>query len=184
MSKLRKLLLALSDAKIREEKTSNPASYSIIGVEDPTLPGAAGAQIEFIAHDGKHAVIVGKPSAEGNFVRRAGENTSYIVEPAISVEARAAILDRHPAARFAGRQNSKHRSETRRRTGLFRARVSVPAPAAAPATAPANAPATAGSAATANSAAPASNFVLTACQRSARRPRVKHWRPRPPLSAA
>ena len=46
VSKLRKLLLALSDAKIVEEKTSNPASYAIIGVEDPTMPGAAGAEIE------------------------------------------------------------------------------------------------------------------------------------------
>lgn len=87
VAKLRKLLLALSEARIREEKTSNPASYAIIGVEDPTLPGAAGAQIDFIAHDGKHAVIVGKPVGEGNFVRRAGEQRSYIVEPGIAVEA-------------------------------------------------------------------------------------------------
>jgi hypothetical protein len=87
VAKLRKLLLALSEAKIREEKTSNPASYPIIGVEDPTLPGAAGAQIDFVAPDGKHAVIVGKPVGEGNFVRRAGEQRSYIVEPGIAVEA-------------------------------------------------------------------------------------------------
>jgi len=85
--KLRKLLLALADARIREEKTSNPASYSIIGVEDPSQPGAAGAQIEVTAQDGKHAVIVGKPSAQGSFVRRAGENTSYLAEPAITFEA-------------------------------------------------------------------------------------------------
>jgi hypothetical protein len=44
VSKLRKLLLALSDAKIVEEKTSNPASYSVIGVEDPALPGSTGAE--------------------------------------------------------------------------------------------------------------------------------------------
>jgi len=85
--KLRKLLLALSDAKIREEKTSNPENYSIIGVEDPAQPGATGAQIELTAQDGKHDVIVGKSAGEGNFVRRAGEKTSYIVEPGISVEA-------------------------------------------------------------------------------------------------
>jgi Domain of unknown function (DUF4340) len=87
VAKLRKLLLALSEARIREEKTSNPASYAIIGVEDPTLPGAAGAQIDLVAQDGKHAVIVGKPVGEGNFVRRAGEQRSYIVEPGITVEA-------------------------------------------------------------------------------------------------
>jgi hypothetical protein len=87
VSKLRKLLLALSDAKVVEEKTSNPASFPVIGVEDPALPGASGAQITVIAKDGKHAVIVGKPFGEGNFVRRAGENKSYSVEPGISFEA-------------------------------------------------------------------------------------------------
>jgi hypothetical protein len=85
--KLHKLLLALSDAKIREEKTSNPANYSIIGVEDASQAGATGAQIEVWAQDGKHGVIVGKPAGEGNFVRRVGEKTSYIVEPGISFEA-------------------------------------------------------------------------------------------------
>jgi hypothetical protein len=85
--KLRKLLLALSDTKIREEKTSNPDNYSIIGVEDPTKPGATGAQIELAAKDGKHGIIVGKSESGGNFVRRAGESTSYVVEPAISFEA-------------------------------------------------------------------------------------------------
>lgn len=85
--KLKKLLLALSDAKIREEKTSNPESYAIIGVEDPSQPGATGTQIEVTAQNGKLAVIAGKAVGEGTFVRRAGEKTSYIVEPAISVEA-------------------------------------------------------------------------------------------------
>jgi hypothetical protein len=85
--KLRKLLLALSDAKVREEKTSNPASYAIIGVEDLSQAGAAGTQIELTAQNGKHAVIVGKSAGEGNYVRRAGEKTSYIAEPGISVEA-------------------------------------------------------------------------------------------------
>jgi hypothetical protein len=87
LPKLKKLLLALSDAKIREEKTSNPDSYAIIGVEDPSQPGASGTQIELTAQNGKHAVIVGKSAGEGSFVRRAGEKTSYIVEPGISVEA-------------------------------------------------------------------------------------------------
>ncbi|HEY2679677.1 MAG TPA: DUF4340 domain-containing protein [Steroidobacteraceae bacterium] len=87
VAKLRKLLLALSDAKIREEKTANPASYPIIGVEDPSLAGATGAQIDLVAQDGMHGVIVGKPVGEGSFVRRTGEKISYIVEPGISFEA-------------------------------------------------------------------------------------------------
>ena len=85
--KLRKLLLALSDAKVVEEKTSNPASFPVIGVEDPALPGASGAEVSIVAKDGKHAVIVGKPFGEGNFARRGGENRSYSVEPGISFEA-------------------------------------------------------------------------------------------------
>ena len=87
VSKLRKLLLTLRDAKIIEQKTSNPANFPIIGVEDPSLPGATGAEISIAAQDGKHAVIIGKPVGEGNFARRAGEATSYSVEPGISVEA-------------------------------------------------------------------------------------------------
>lgn len=87
ISKVHKLLLALSDAKIVEEKTSDPANYPIIGVEDPTQPGAAGAEVTLTAKDGKHVVIVGKPIGEGDFVRRAGEVKSYSVAPAISVDA-------------------------------------------------------------------------------------------------
>ena len=85
--KLRKLLLALSDAKVVEEKTANPASFAVIGVEDPAAPGASGAEISIVAKDGKHTVIVGKPFGAGNFARRGGENTSYSVEPGISFEA-------------------------------------------------------------------------------------------------
>lgn len=86
VAKLRKLLLALGDAKIVEEKTSNPANFPIIGVEDPGQPGSTGAEITVAAQDGRHAVIIGKPIGDGNFARRGGENRSYIVEPAITFE--------------------------------------------------------------------------------------------------
>ena len=86
ISKLHKLLLALSDAKIVEEKTSEPANYPIIGVEDPTQPGAGGAELTLTAKDGKHTLIVGKPIGDGDFVRRAGEVKSYSVAPGISVD--------------------------------------------------------------------------------------------------
>jgi Domain of unknown function (DUF4340) len=86
VSKLRKLLQALSDAKLVEQKTSDQTRFAIIGVEDPGLPGAAGTELGITAQDGKHAVIIGKPIGEGNFARRSGENTSYSVEPAISFE--------------------------------------------------------------------------------------------------
>jgi hypothetical protein len=87
LSKLRRLVLSLTDAKIVEEKTSNPASYPVIGVEDPLKPEAGGVEVAISAADGKHAIIIGKSAPDGTFVRRAGEEKSYSVSPAISVDA-------------------------------------------------------------------------------------------------
>ena len=86
ISKLRKLLLSMIDAKILEQKTSDPARYAVINVDDPTKPGASGTQVDFTVKDGSHTLIVGKPSGENNFVRRGGEATSYLVAPGIYVE--------------------------------------------------------------------------------------------------
>ncbi len=65
VAKLRKVLMALSDAKIVEEKTSDPARYPVIGVEDPAQPGATGTEITVLAEIPKQAVIVGKSVGEG-----------------------------------------------------------------------------------------------------------------------
>jgi hypothetical protein len=94
--KVRKLLLSLADAKIIEEKTSNPANFAIIGVEDPASPKAASTQITLTTKDGKRSIIVGKPIGEGNFARRGGEDRSFTVAPGITadVEPRAWIDSR------------------------------------------------------------------------------------------
>jgi hypothetical protein len=86
VSKLRKLLVSLRDAKIVEEKTSDPARFPQIGVEDPVDAAAAGAEVAVLTAGGKSAVIVGKAVGDGNFVRRQGENLSYSVQPSISLE--------------------------------------------------------------------------------------------------
>jgi hypothetical protein len=158
VSKLRKLLLALSDAKIIEEKTSNPASFPIIGVEDPSSPGATGAEISITARDGKHAVIIGKSTGEGNFARRAGERTSYIVEPGISFEAEPRYwIDSHLIDIAAGSIQS---IEVKPAAGpaytIHRASAATGAGAAPGAAAGAGASA----AATAGAVAGAGNFVL------------------------
>jgi hypothetical protein len=160
--KLHKLLLALSDAKIREEKTSNPESYSIIGVEDPAKEGATGAQIELTAQDGKHDVIVGKSTGEGNFVRRAGEKTSYVVEPGISFEAEPRYwLDTHLLDVATDKiQSIESKPATGAAYTVHRVTASEPKPADAKGatTAPATTPPTA--AAAAADPPPASKFVL------------------------
>jgi Domain of unknown function (DUF4340) len=85
-TKVRKLLLSLADAKILEEKTSNPANFAAIGVEDAASPKAGGTQITLTTKDGKQSIIVGKPIGEGNFARRGGEDRSFTVEPGISAD--------------------------------------------------------------------------------------------------
>jgi len=60
VSKLRKLLESLRDARIVEEKTVDPARFPQIGVEDPVDAGAAGAEVAVLTAGGKSAVIVGK----------------------------------------------------------------------------------------------------------------------------
>jgi hypothetical protein len=166
VSKLRRLLLSLSDAKIREEKTSDPAKYSIIGVEDPTKPGATGAQIEVIAKSGKGDLIVGKTVEQGNFVRRVGEKSSYIIEPGISFEAEPRYwIDTHLLDISADKiQSIQFKPETG--PGYTLRRVSEPAPkpvegknTASNPTPPAPATAAA-SAAAASTAATPSKFVL------------------------
>jgi Domain of unknown function (DUF4340) len=84
--KLRKLLLDMADLKIVEAKTANPASFAIIGVEDPSSPGAGGTELTVTAPQAKYVLIVGKPVGQGSFVRRGGENQSYIVQPALSIQ--------------------------------------------------------------------------------------------------
>jgi hypothetical protein len=86
VSKLRKLLSALSETKIVEQKTSDPARYATIGVEDLSQPGSAGIEVTVIEPAKKLSVIVGKAVGEGSFVRRAGEKSSYSIEPALSLE--------------------------------------------------------------------------------------------------
>jgi hypothetical protein len=83
--KLRKLMLDMADLKIIEAKTSNPASFSVIGVEDPATAGAEGTEVTVTAPRAKYVLIVGKPVGQGSFARRGGENQSYIVQPALSI---------------------------------------------------------------------------------------------------
>ena len=86
VSKVRRLLLALSDAKVIEEKTSNPANYASLGVEDARSPAAGGVEVTLQSAAKSLSVIVGRMGGGGSFVRRGGEAKSFVVEPAVSVD--------------------------------------------------------------------------------------------------
>lgn len=100
-SKVRKLLLALADAQIREEKTSNANNYASLGVEDVSQDSATGKRIEIAGVDPAINLIVGKqgPGLESHYVRRAGEEKSWLVGADLDADAepaewlRKSILD-------------------------------------------------------------------------------------------
>jgi hypothetical protein len=86
LAKLRKLLMSLGDAKIIEEKTSDPQRFAGIGVDEPAS-GAASVEVTVTTPKDKRSLIVGKSVGSGNFVRKPGETKTYSVEPGISVDA-------------------------------------------------------------------------------------------------
>jgi hypothetical protein len=79
--KLRKLLIALADAKLYEEKTSKPEQYKTLGVEDTTAADASGVRIELAGTAKPVNLIVGNQAggARSHYVRRAGEAQSWLV---------------------------------------------------------------------------------------------------------
>lgn len=90
-AKLRKLITSLSDAKLVEEKTSNPESYATLGVEDISNAAASGIQIEIDGPKQPLKLIVGKQGSGGQsqYVRRAGEPQSWLVNKDIDTSASA-----------------------------------------------------------------------------------------------
>lgn len=86
--KVRKLLLDLTGLEVLEEKTHDPASYALLGVEDVKSPQAAGVLVELVSPQATRALVVGKPSdSRASFVRVVGQRASLLVRPQLSVEA-------------------------------------------------------------------------------------------------
>ena len=88
-SKVRKLLIAIADAKVREEKTSDPQQYAKLGVEDTKGSGATSMRIELVGAPKPVDLIVGKNAggANSNYVRRAGEPQSWLIGTSIDTSA-------------------------------------------------------------------------------------------------
>jgi hypothetical protein len=85
---VRKLLLDLSALQIEEQKTSDPALYSRLGVEDPhgAQTNSTGVNIELKAST--LGVIVGKTSGTGSvYVRVAGTAQSLLASPQLTPDA-------------------------------------------------------------------------------------------------
>jgi hypothetical protein len=85
--KVRRLLGAIADAKVYEEKTSNPEQYATLGVEDTKGSGATSLRVELIGPQQPVNLIVGKPGAgaKSHYVRRAGEPQSWLINQTLDI---------------------------------------------------------------------------------------------------
>lgn len=100
-AKVRKLLLALMQAKPIEEKTSNPENYATLGVEDVSHEKATGVRVELEGVAKPVNLIVGKSGGGANstYVRRAGEPASCLIDQSLEAPAnphdwlRSSIID-------------------------------------------------------------------------------------------
>lgn len=81
VAKVREILLALADADILEEKTSNPDRYGAIGVADPEAGEGAGFRMTASGETFEYAIIIGNENpGSGRYVRPAGEATSLLID--------------------------------------------------------------------------------------------------------
>jgi hypothetical protein len=87
-SRVRKLLLDMAQLKVVEDKTTDPASYAEIGVEDVSSPKAGGTRIELVEPAKTVGLIIGNASgAHSSYVRVAGAKQSFLASPQILPEA-------------------------------------------------------------------------------------------------
>lgn len=80
VGKLRPLIIALADASILEEKTSDPALYEKLGLDDPES-GGSGSKVTVAGPDFAYAVILGN-TTQGKFryARDAAAAGSYLID--------------------------------------------------------------------------------------------------------
>ncbi|HZD53175.1 MAG TPA: DUF4340 domain-containing protein, partial [Woeseiaceae bacterium] len=80
--KLRKLLLAVAEARKVEQKTSDSELYDRLGVQDPQKEGAKGVLVETTGlGDADFSLILGDSAQRDyRYVRVSGETTSWMVD--------------------------------------------------------------------------------------------------------
>ena len=86
--KLREALLKLADARVIENKTTNPGLYSRLGVDTPGGADAQGVLLGLEFPSAKQELIVGKRAmgSVGTYVRRAEQAQSLLVDQALEFD--------------------------------------------------------------------------------------------------
>lgn len=85
--RLRRFVQGLADLEIRDTKTSDPALYARLGVEDVAAASAQGVRVDLIGLGADVGLIVGKAATgNGSYVRRHGVAQSLEAAPSLAVE--------------------------------------------------------------------------------------------------
>jgi len=82
VGRIRQSLIALAEAQILEEKTSNPEYYERLKVDDIDKANAAGVRLDILAGEQTTSVIIGTTGVGGGeraYARRAGEPASWLI---------------------------------------------------------------------------------------------------------
>lgn len=80
VGRLRQLIIALADADIVEQKTSNPGQYEKLQVDDPD-EGGAGSKVVMNGPGFAYSVILGKTAQNDyRYARLTEEATSYLID--------------------------------------------------------------------------------------------------------
>jgi hypothetical protein len=89
--KARNLVRALANAEILEEKTADESKYAALSVEDVKSADAKGIRVEFEGPGDVVNLIVGKdgPGGKSSFVRRVGEQKSWLVNEQLNASPEA-----------------------------------------------------------------------------------------------
>ncbi len=94
-SKLHAMMAALTELRLIEARTADPASFARLGVDDPAKPDSSANLLRVLDADGKPIVevITGhrRTMTQGNlaaqvYVRRPGDNQSWLAEGALEVD--------------------------------------------------------------------------------------------------
>jgi hypothetical protein len=86
-AKLRSLLINLSGLHTIETKTSDPARYAALGVEDATGAESHSVRIEVVAGAHTWSLLLGKAAEpKGSYVRISGARAALLVEPHLDAD--------------------------------------------------------------------------------------------------
>jgi hypothetical protein len=86
-ARVRELALGLANLRVVERKTSEPANYAKLGVEDTDSPTATGTRVEVVGGKTTWALIVGKSAnSRALYVRKPGEAQALLASPFVAVD--------------------------------------------------------------------------------------------------